>query len=212
MAEFTVKKVTKVDRGVVDGIDDAIFSVKDIENGSFAIASNKRELKALMRSDADVVYNEKKGKLYLNDNGTVKGWGKKKVGGLLATFKGKPQLSADNFDGLSAHTLALQSIGGGGGKQVDDIKDQIALAREGLSDAEESRLYGETLINPKKGLKSINKAAKKEGYVFDKDELADALNEMDKFGTFTDIKLDDAALEALFGMGGEQEQHYRGMC
>ena len=81
MAEFTAKKVTKVDPGVVDGIDDAIFSVKDIEKGSFAIASNKKELKALMKSDVDVVYDEKKGKLYLNANGEEKGWGKKKVVG-----------------------------------------------------------------------------------------------------------------------------------
>ena len=28
-----------------------------------------------MKSDADVVYDEKKGKLYLNDNGDLKGWG-----------------------------------------------------------------------------------------------------------------------------------------
>ena len=41
-----------------------------------------------MKSDADVVYDESKGKLYLNDNGTAKGWGAKKVGGLLAKFKG----------------------------------------------------------------------------------------------------------------------------
>ena len=70
-----------------------------------------------MKSDADVVYDEKKGKLYLNANGEEKGWGKKKVGGLIARFKGKHELSADNFDGLSAHkddalqSCALQSWG-----------------------------------------------------------------------------------------------------
>ncbi|WP_413440636.1 hypothetical protein [Synechococcus sp. MIT S1220] len=56
-----------------------------------------------MKSDADVVYDTKKGKLYLNANGEEKGWGKKKVGGLIARFKGKPELSADHFDGLTAH-------------------------------------------------------------------------------------------------------------
>ena len=71
--------------------------------GTFAIASSKRELKQLMKSDADVVYDERKGKLFLNDNGSKKGWGAKKVGGLVAKFKGKPELSADNFDGLSTH-------------------------------------------------------------------------------------------------------------
>ena len=114
---------------------------------------------------------------------------------MVARFKGKPELSADNFDGLTAH--GGDAITGG-----EDIKDQIALAREGLTDAEESELYGEILINPKKGLKSIRKAAKKEGYVFDKDELADALNEMDKSGAFTDIELDAASLDALLGTGG----------
>ena len=99
MAEFTVKKVSKVK--AVDPDDS--YSVDGSDGGSFAIASSKKELKALMKSDADVVYDEKKEKLYLNDNGTAKGLGKEKVGGLLATFKGKPELSADHFEGLSAH-------------------------------------------------------------------------------------------------------------
>ena len=75
------------------------------------------------------------------------------------------------------------------------------MAREGLTDAEESELYGEILINPKKGLKSIKKTAKREGYLFDKDELADALNEMDQAGAFVSVELDDASLEALLGSG-----------
>ncbi len=120
--------------------------------------------------------------------------GEKKGGGLVARFKGKPELSADLFDGLSTHES--DAITGG-----EDIKDQIALAREGLTDAEESELYGEILINPKKGLKSIRKAAKQEGYLFDEDELADALNEMDQAGAFVSVELDDAALDALLGTG-----------
>ena len=71
-----------------------------------------------------------------------------------------------------------------------------------MSNAEESKLYGETLMNPTKGIKRIRKAAKKEGYFFDKDELGDALNEMDQAGAFIDIELDDAALASLMGMGG----------
>ena len=194
MAEFNAQKVTKVAKGIAVE-PDASFSVEGIDAGTFAIASSKKELKQLMKSDADVVYDERKGKLFLNDNGTKKGWGAKKIGGLVAKFKGKPELSADHFDGLTTHES--DAITGGG-----DIKDQIALVREGLSDADESRLYGETLINPKKGLKSIKKAAKKEGYSFDKDELADALNEMDQAGAFFDIELDDAALASLFGNAG----------
>ena len=86
---------------------DASYSVEGADGGSFAIAFSKKELKQLMTSNADVVYDEKKEKLYLNENGTAKGWGAKKVGGLIAKFKSKPELSADHFDGLSAHSEAV---------------------------------------------------------------------------------------------------------
>ena len=207
--ELPIGKVSKVK----DHHGDAIYSVDELGSfeGSFAIASSKKELKALMKSDAEVVYDKSKGKLFLNDNGTAKGWGKKKVGGLLATFKGKPELSADNFEGLSAHKG--DAITGGGGSKGGDIKDQIASFREGLSDSKVSELYGETLINPKKGLKSIAKAGKKEGYYFDKAELGEALDEMNKGGAFFDVELDDAALASLMGMGGSQQQNTgQGSC
>ena len=200
MLEFNAKKPSKVK--AVDS--DASYSVEGTDEGSFAIASSKKELKALMKSAADVVYDESKGKLYLNDNGTAQGWGAKKVGGLLATFKGKPELTADHFEGLSAHKG--DAITGGGGSKGGDIKDQIASFREGLSDSKVSELYGETLIDPKKGLKSIAKAGKKEGYKFDKAELSAALDEMNDAGAFRDVELNDAALATLMGMGGEQQQ------
>ena len=73
MAEFNAKKVIKVDAGVVDGWDgEAVFSVKSTDDGTFAIASSKKELKQLMKSDADVVYFESKGQLFLNENGAKK--------------------------------------------------------------------------------------------------------------------------------------------
>ena len=200
LLEFSAKKPSKV-----KSLDpDAQIHIDGTDGGSFAIASTKKELKALMKSDADVVYDESKGKLYLNDNGTAKGWGAKKVGGLLAKFKGKPELTADHFDGLSAHKG--DAITGGGGSKGGDIKDQIASLREGLSDSKVSELYGQTLIEPKKGLKSIVKAGKKEGYQFDKKELGAALDEMNKGGAFFDVELDDAALASLMGMGGAQQQ------
>ena len=200
--ELPIGKVSKVK----DHHGDAIYSVDELGSfeGSFAIASSKRELKALMKSDADVVYDEKKGKLYLNDNGTANGWGVKKVSGLLAAFKGKPELSADNFDELSAHKG--DAITSGGGSKGGDIKDEIASLREGLSDAKVSQLYGETLIAPKKGLKSIAKTGRKEGYKLNKKELGDALDEMNDAGAFNDVELDDAALATLMGMRGEQQQ------
>ena len=200
MAAFTPKKVSKVK--AVD--PDASYSVEGTEGGSFAIASSKKDLKALMKSDAAVVYDEKKGKLYLNENGTAKGWGAKKVGGLIAKFKGKPELSADFFDGLSAHGDAVTS--GGGNKGQGDTKDQIASYRETLSDSEEAALLVDFTLEPKKALKRVIKDGKKEGYVFDRDELAEELEEMNKGGSFSDIELDAAAMEAMFSRGGEQEK------
>ena len=204
MTEFNAQKVTKVSKGA-SADPDASFSVEGTDGGTFAIASTKKELKQLMKSEADVVYDERKGKLFLNNNGTKKGWGAKKVGGLVAKFKGKPELSADNFDGLSTHES--DAITGG-----EDIKDQITSLGEELGDEKMSELYSEILIKPKKGLRSINKAAKKEGYVFDKDELADALNEMDQAGAFVSVEVDDASLDALLGTGGAVGSHYKGGC
>ena len=173
MPEFNAKTVSKVK--ALDA--DASYSVEGADGGSFAIASNKKELKALMTSEADVVYDSSKGRLFLNNNGTAKGWGSKKVGGLVATFKGKPELTANQFLGLSA--LKGDAIKGGDGSKGGDIKDQITALREDLSDAKVSALYGETLIDPKKGLKSIVKTGKKEGYRLNQADLATALNEMD---------------------------------
>ena len=206
MAAFTPKKVSKV-----KGFDaDASYSVEGVDGGSFAIASSKKELKQLMTSDADVVYDQKKGKLFLNDNGTAKGWGAKKVGGLIAKFKSKPELSADHFDGLSAHSDAV--TGGGGNKGQGDTKDQIASYRETLSDSEEAALLVDFTLEPSKALKAVIKDGKKDGYVFDSDELAEELEEMNKGGSFSDIELDAAALEAMFSQGGEQEQYHQGGC
>ena len=226
------------------------YSVEGTDVGSFAIASSKKELKQLMKSDADVVYYEKKGKLYLNENGEEKGWGAKKVGGLMASFKEKPELSADHFEGMetfdadeapmqtmfsskSAAKSAAPNFGCKGAHKMgdnwmvcsnhsdmvmpsdqqnltntggDDISIQFKAYRDGLSDAEESMLFGEALINPKKGIKMIIKDGKKDGYIFDLDELAEELNEMNKGGAFSDIELDAAAMEAMFSQGGEQQK------
>ena len=203
MAEFTPKKVSKVK--AVDA--DASYSVEGADGGSFAIASSKKELKQLMTSDAAVVYDEKKGKLYLNENGTAKGWGAKKVGGLIAKFKGKPELSADHFDGLSAHSDAVTGGGGnkGAGSKDGDTKDQIASYRETLSDSEQADLLVDFTLEPSKTLKRVMKDGKKDGYVFDRDELAEELEEMNKGGSFSDIELDAAAMEAMFSQCGEQE-------
>ncbi len=75
-----------------------------------------------------------------------------------------------------------------------------------------SELCSEILIKPKKGLKSIKKAAKKEGYVFDKDELADAFYEMDQAGALVSVELDEAAMNELLSSGSAVGRHYQGDC
>ena len=154
MAAFTPKKVSKVKAFDAD----SSFFIEGMDNGSFAIASSKKELKQLMKSDADVVYYEKKGKLYLNENGEEKGWGAKKVGGLIAKFKSKPELSADHFDGLSAHSDAVTGSGSNG---QGDTKDQIASYRATLTDSEEAALLVDFTLEPKKALKRVIKDGKK---------------------------------------------------
>ncbi|WP_028951699.1 hypothetical protein [Synechococcus sp. CC9616] len=209
MPDFNAKKVSKVK--AVD--PDASYSVEGTESGSFAIASSKKDLKALMRSDAAVVYDEKKGKLYLNENGTAKGWGAKKVGGLIAKFKGKPELSAEQFEGMEA----FDAVTGDHDHEHDhdhedgsDTKEQIAAYREILTDSEEADLLVDFTLEPKKALKRVIKDGKKEGYVFDRDELAEELDEMNNGGAFDDIELDAVAMQSLFSRGGEQEQAHKG--
>ena len=211
MPEFTPKKPSKV-----KGVDaDALIHVDGIEDGSFAVASSKKELKQLMKSDADVVYDAKKGKLYLNANGEGKGWGKKNVGGLIARFKGKPKLSAEQFEGMEAFDAVTGDHDhehGHDHEQGGDTKDQIVAYRETLSDSEQAALLVDFTLEPKKALKRVIKDGKKEGYVFDRDELAEELNEMNNGGAFDDIELDAVAMQSLFSQGGEQEQFRKGGC
>ena len=202
MADFNAQKVSKVSKSAAAD-PDASFSVEGTDGGTFAIASSKKELKQLMKSDAGLVYDQKKGKLFLNENGTAKGWGKENHGGLIARFKGKPELSADNFDDVTAY-------GGDGVNGDADIKDQITSLGEELGDEKMSELYSEILINPKKGQKRIVKAGKKEGYSFDKDELGAGLDEMDQAGAFVSVEVDDASLDALLGTGNEDVIGWRG--
>ena len=67
------------------------------------------------------------------------------------------------------------------------------------------------MINPKKGVKKIAKDAKKVGYEFDKDELGQALDEMNQQGAFFDVEADAAALDAMVGQGAIESAR-RGHC
>ena len=81
-----------------------------------------------------------------------------------------------------------------------------------MTDSEEAALLVDFTLEPKKALKRVMKDGKQDGYIFDRDELAEELDEMNKGGAFSDIELDAAALEAMFSQSGEQEQQGDGRC
>ena len=65
-------------------------------SATFAAGKNKKAVKKkLSKQDFDFLYDEKKGGLYFNENGSDKGFGD---GGIIAILKGAPDLSADNLE------------------------------------------------------------------------------------------------------------------
>ena len=68
----------------------------DAVPGIFAVCKNKKAvMKKLDKQDFDFLYDEKKGGLYFNENGSDKGFGD---GGIIAILKGAPELTASNLD------------------------------------------------------------------------------------------------------------------
>ena len=65
------------------------------ESSTFQSGKNKKSIKKLANKDFDFLYDEKKGWLYFNENGSDKGFGD---GGIIAILKGAPDLSADNLE------------------------------------------------------------------------------------------------------------------
>ena len=67
-------------------------------SATFAAGKNKKIVKKkLAKQDFDFLYDEKKGRLYLNENGAEKGFGE---GGIIAILKGAPDLTSDNLEFL----------------------------------------------------------------------------------------------------------------
>ena len=64
-------------------------------SATFAAARNKRKLKKLAKKDFDFLYDQKKGGLYFNENGSDKGFGD---GGIIAILKGAPDLTSGNLE------------------------------------------------------------------------------------------------------------------
>jgi len=74
-------------------IDTESFGIDS--SATFAAGKNKKTVKKkLAKQDADFLYDEKKGGLYFNENGSDKGFGE---GGIIAILKGAPDLTANNF-------------------------------------------------------------------------------------------------------------------
>ena len=58
-----------------------------------------------------------------------------------------------------------------------ETKDQIAAYRETLTDSEQVDLLVNFTLEPRKALTRVIKDGKKDGYIFDRNELAEALDE-----------------------------------
>jgi len=65
-------------------------------SATFATGKNKKEVrKKLAKQEIDFLYDQKKGGLYFNENGSDKGFGE---GGIVAILKGAPDLTSDNLE------------------------------------------------------------------------------------------------------------------
>ena len=65
-------------------------------SATFASGKNKKAVKKkLAKQDFDFLYDEKKGGLYFNENGSDKGFGE---GGIIAILKGAPDLTSSNLE------------------------------------------------------------------------------------------------------------------
>ena len=88
-------KGSEQDRILIDPIiSDSLSANSEL---SFASTKSKKSLKQLAQKDYDFIYFEKKGQLFLDGNGTAKGFGETEEGGLLAILKGKPNLKATDI-------------------------------------------------------------------------------------------------------------------
>ena len=72
---------------------------------TFASAKNKKVvMKKLAKQDIDFLFDQKKGGLYFNENGSDKGFGD---GGIIAILKGAPDLTSDNLEFIWGKSLVI---------------------------------------------------------------------------------------------------------
>ena len=92
---YFVNKVTNFNPST-DTLEIDIDSFRIDSSATFASGKNKKKVKKkLAKKDFDFLYDEKKGGLYFNENGSDKGFGE---GGIIAILKGAPELTSDNLE------------------------------------------------------------------------------------------------------------------
>ena len=103
---ITVDQPTKYKKKYIDKITNFNPSTDTLEidtesfgidnSATFAAGKNKKKVKKkLAKQDFDFLYDQKKGGLYYNENGSDKGFGD---GGIIAILKGAPDLSETNIN------------------------------------------------------------------------------------------------------------------
>ena len=100
--KYTLTPSKKYDKKTADIITNFKQSVDKLRldagefgaSQSFKVAKNRKALMRLARKDFDFLYDQKKGGLYYNENGSKKGFGD---GGIIAILKGGPNLDSDNI-------------------------------------------------------------------------------------------------------------------
>ena len=97
-AKFKIKNIDKITNFNPSTdtleIDTESFGIDD--SATFAAGKNKKIVKKkLAKQDFDFLYDQKKGGLYFNENGSDKGFGD---GGIVVILKGAPDLNSDNLE------------------------------------------------------------------------------------------------------------------
>jgi len=104
--EITIKGPSKFNKKSADKITNFNPSTDTLEidtdsfgidsSATFAAGKNKKAVKKkLAKQDFNFLYDQKRGGLYFNENGSDKGFGD---GGIIAILKGAPELTSDNLE------------------------------------------------------------------------------------------------------------------
>ena len=96
--KFKVKNIDKITNfnPSTDPPETDPYSFGIDSSATFASGKNKKKVKKkLAKQDFVFLYDEKKGGLYFNENGSAKGFGD---GGIIAILKGAPDMTYTNFE------------------------------------------------------------------------------------------------------------------